>query len=183
MDRRQRKTRDAIFKAFIALLSHTHYEQITVGAIIEEADIGRSTFYAHFETKDALLHALCKELFAHIFETNTGGTAAHSRIFDCDETGSVALHLLTHLQADDNHIAKLLLCPNNDLFLRYFKEELMERIQKQSSLFCARRPQDVPEDFWIDHAASVFVNTVWWWASNGMREPAETICRYYLAAL
>jgi len=183
MDRRQRKTRDAIFKAFIALLSHTHYEQITVGAIIEEADIGRSTFYAHFETKDALLHALCEELFAHVFEADAGDTAAHSHIFDCDETGSVARHLLTHLRTDDNHIRKLLLCPNNDLFLRYFKEELMHLIRKRASLFCARCPSDIPQDFWVDHAASVFVDTVRWWVAHGMHESVETVARYYLAAL
>ena len=51
MDRRQRKTRDAIFKAFIELLSEKNVNQITVGEIIARADIGRATFYAHFETK------------------------------------------------------------------------------------------------------------------------------------
>ena len=52
MDRRRRKTREAIFSAFIALLSKKDFEQITVGEIIEKADIGRATFYAHFETKE-----------------------------------------------------------------------------------------------------------------------------------
>ena len=51
MDRRQRKTREAIFSAFIALLSKRGFEQITVGEIIERADVGRATFYAHFESK------------------------------------------------------------------------------------------------------------------------------------
>ena len=57
MDRRQKKTRDAIFKAFIDLLSKKHYNQVTVGEIIERADVGRATFYAHFETKDYLLNS------------------------------------------------------------------------------------------------------------------------------
>ena len=51
MDRRQRKTREAIFNAFITLLSKKNYNGITVGEIIEVANIGRATFYAHFETK------------------------------------------------------------------------------------------------------------------------------------
>ena len=55
MDRRQRKTREAIFTAFIELLSKKDFAQITVGEIINQADIGRATFYSHFETKDFLL--------------------------------------------------------------------------------------------------------------------------------
>ena len=77
MDRRQRKTREAIFSSFINLLSKKTYEHITVGEIIDNADIGRATFYSHFETKDFLLKELCDELFCHIFdvEDNESGTA------------------------------------------------------------------------------------------------------------
>ncbi len=54
MDRRRRKSREAIFAAFSELLSKKNFSQITVGEIIEQADIGRATFYSHFETKDYL---------------------------------------------------------------------------------------------------------------------------------
>ena len=54
MDSWQRKTRNAIFQAFTRLLEQKTYSSLTVQEIIDEADISRSTFYAHFETKDEL---------------------------------------------------------------------------------------------------------------------------------
>ena len=70
MDRRQLKTRKAIFCAFRNLLEKKRYENITVQDIIDEADVGRSTFYSHFETKDLLLNAMCEDMFYHIFEND-----------------------------------------------------------------------------------------------------------------
>ena len=104
MDRRQRKSREAIFKAFIALLSKKNFSKITVAEIIEKADVGRATFYAHFETKDFLLKELCKELFCHIFDTLEGNSKQHKHIFECDTLSPVVLHLLQHLQKNDNNI-------------------------------------------------------------------------------
>ena len=98
MDRRKRKTREAIFIAFTELLAKKDFTQITVGEIIEKADVGRATFYAHFETKDFLLKELCGELFCHIFDTMKEEKAEHRHIFDCDAPDSVFLHLLQHLQ-------------------------------------------------------------------------------------
>ncbi|MBQ8267307.1 MAG: TetR/AcrR family transcriptional regulator, partial [Clostridia bacterium] len=116
MDRRQRKTREAIFKAFTKLLAKKDFNNITVGEIIERADIGRATFYAHFETKDFLLKELCRELFCHIFDAESG-EHNHRHIFDCDAPDSVFLHLFRHLQKNDNQILDLLSVENNELFL------------------------------------------------------------------
>ena len=98
MDRRQRKTREAIFNAFILLLSKKNYNNITVGEIIEIADVGRATFYSHFETKDYLLKDLCIELFDHIFNSEKNSEVDKHNIFNCDNHDSVFLHLFKHIK-------------------------------------------------------------------------------------
>ena len=182
MDRRQRKTREAIFSAFIALLSQQDYTQITVGEIIDKADVGRATFYAHFETKDYLLKELCRELFCHIFDA-AQDNHCHSHIFRCDAPDSVFLHLFQHLSRNDNQILQLLSCPNNDLFLQYFKEQLQIMVRSRLSDFAGRKDPRLPEGFWVHHIASTFVETLRWWIENGMQESPETITEYFYLAV
>ena len=183
MDRRQRKTREAIFAAFTHLLSQKDYAQITVGEIIDAADIGRTTFYAHFETKDYLLKELCAELFCHIFDSTQHNAPQHSHIFHCDAPDSVFLHLFRHLQKNDNHILDLLSCRNNELFWQHFKKGLRHLVENQLSLFAARKDPKLPQDFWLDHIVSVFADTLKWWVANGMAESAETITEYFYLAI
>ena len=183
MDRRQRKTRESIFKAFVELLSKKDFSQITVGEIIERADVGRATFYAHFETKDFLLKELCEELFCHIFDAANNEHTEHRHIFDCDAPDSVFLHLFQHLQKNDNNILELLSGQNNELFLQYFKINLQQLIASQLSLFEMRKNDKLPDSFWINHIVSTFVETIRWWVDNGMNESPETIAEYFYLAV
>ena len=183
MDRRQRKTREAIFDAFTALLSQKDFSHITVGEIIERADVGRATFYAHFETKDFLLKELCDELFCHVFDAMEAEPPGHRHIFDCDAPASVFLHLFRHLQRNDRHILDLLAGGNNELFLQYFKNDLRRLAVSQLPSFAERKHPQLPESFWVDHIASTFVETVRWWIEHGMQESAETITEYFYRAV
>lgn len=54
-DRRERRTRKALVSAFVGLLGQRRYDEIQVGEIAQSADVGRSTFYAHYRGKDELL--------------------------------------------------------------------------------------------------------------------------------
>ena len=183
MDRRQRKTRESIFKAFTNLLKKNNFNQITVSEIIDKADIGRATFYSHFETKDFLLKELCFELFDHIFESEIGDKNSHTHIFDCQATNSVFLHLLQHIKKNDNNLFALLSCENNDLFLKYFKNCLKKLIKNHLNDFSNQKKSEVPEDFWINHIASTFVETIRWWIENEMLESPETITKYFFTII
>ncbi len=183
MDRRQRKSREAILEAFTELLSEKSFANITVGEIIDRADVGRATFYAHFETKDFLLRELCGELFCHIFDSAGKDDHGHRHIFECDAPDSVFLHLVRHLQKNDNNILALLAGENNEVFLRYFKRGLSELIESRLSDFETEKTKTVPKDFLINHISSAFVESVRWWIHGGMKESAETVTEYFLTVI
>lgn len=183
MDRRQRKTREAIFYAFSELLSKKSYNQISVQEIIDTANVGRTTFYSHFETKDFLLKEMCEELFKHITETAYGLTDRKPSCLFGSDMETVFLHLLLHLQENDLHILELLSSQNNEIFLRYFKSDLKELIV---SLYAEKGVLDnelLPKDYLVNHISSSFVETVSWWLAQGMRETPEKVTDYFIASI
>jgi AcrR family transcriptional regulator len=54
-DRRVRRTRQALIRALIELVHEKRYDAITIQNLLDRADVGRSTFYAHYRGKDDLL--------------------------------------------------------------------------------------------------------------------------------
>lgn len=183
MDRRQKKTREAIFSAFTELLSKKHYNKITVGEIIESADVGRATFYAHFETKDFLLKELCEELFCHIFDATRADGQKHTHIFECEAKGSVFLHLIQHFEKNDHNILNLLVCENNELFLMFFKQNLKRLIRSEIDTFADKKPSAIPDSFWINHISATFVESIRWWIESGMKETPDELANYFILAI
>lgn len=72
MDRRQERTRQALRQAFIALVAERRYEDIAVTDIVERANVGKSTFYEHFQSKDALLSALMDRMLRDLADAARG---------------------------------------------------------------------------------------------------------------
>jgi AcrR family transcriptional regulator len=54
IDRRVARTRHALQQAFLSLILSKGYEATTIDEICAVANVGRSTFYAHFTGKDDL---------------------------------------------------------------------------------------------------------------------------------
>lgn len=71
LDPRVRRTRKLILAAFEALLAEKGFEAITVQDITERADINRTTFYAHFPDKYALLDYSISRMFMDELDRRT----------------------------------------------------------------------------------------------------------------
>ncbi len=174
MDRRQKKTRDAIFSAFIELLGKQKYEHITVQDIIDKADVGRSTFYSHFETKDHLLRAMCSDIFDHIIE---GAMCSYCEGSDSLETALA--HILIHLRESRRYVTGLLCSDSGDIFMRYLHEYLTKLFSRYVSDFHT----NVPQDFLINHLTGAFVQTIRWWVKKDMQTPPEQTAHYFMSVI
>ena len=67
-DPRVVRTHEAIGAAFVGLLQRRPYTAIRVSDITRKAKVGRATFYAHFESKDALLASQLSDIVMPMIE-------------------------------------------------------------------------------------------------------------------
>ena len=180
MERRRKKTRQAILSAFQQLLAQKRYENITVQDIIETADVGRSTFYTHFETKDMLLRAMCEDMFAHVLEDVTD-EGSHDFSHDRDNPAVIVSHMLYHMQDQQKNIRGLLTCESRDIFLQYFREKLRETLTARGHELL--RSHALPDDFLISHITGSFVQMVEWWMRGGCALTPAEMTEMYAAVI
>ena len=69
-DRRKDRTRSHLQEAIIDLVLERGYEEIVIQDITDRADVGRGTFYFHFESKEDLLWSIVEDRFP-LQEKNT----------------------------------------------------------------------------------------------------------------
>ena len=147
------KNQGNYFYALQILLERKPYSAITVQEIIDEANIGRSTFYAHFETKDELLHCLCRDIFHHVFMDLL---PQEEDIRDGRNLELKLGHILYHLKKNQVNICGIIATDGDGLFMAYFKQHLVQLFSRYTMLFA----QEVPEAFLIHHLTGSFAETV-----------------------
>lgn len=139
-DRRIRRTREALQQALVAMLIESPYDSITVQQILDRANVGRSTFYAHFEDKDELLVSAIDELYA-----------AHLK------KGDAAM--FEHVQANRKVYRALVATPVWPLIRKRMEDALADRVRRD---WKPRRSKIAPE-LVAQYVASTFVSVLTWW--------------------
>lgn len=171
MDRRQQKTRKAIFGAFCSLLERKRYDRITVQEIIDEANVGRSTFYTHFETKEMLLEAMCSDVFFHVFGQDPCPWTGNG-----EGTEGKLTHILWHVRDSQNDLAAILLSESGEVFMEYFKRHLRSLFEAHAEEF----DRGLPRDYLLDQLSAGFAETVKWWVGRKFPESPEEMAKYFM---
>jgi AcrR family transcriptional regulator len=164
-DRRTQRTRLALSQALIALIQEKRYEAITVQDICDRADVGRSTFYAHYQDKDDLLASNFQQVMENL------GSQIEWRgdqfIFPVEP-------LFRHVQ-EHHHLYKALAWGGGfDVLLRAGQRQWRAQIETHLT---TRLPPDralaIPLDVVTGYLAGALQTMLLWWLDRKMPYPPE----------
>ena len=171
-DRRVRRTKQRLDDALESLIIEKGYDKITVQDLIDRADVGRSTFYAHYETKDDLLISwtqLADDMELHM---------AHEQL----DAGSAmpSLTLFRHL-GEHHHLYKAMLGGRG---IDIVTEMIHSTLLGHATSVLERRPDandqtTIPIEVRAGFLASSLLALLTWWLDNDMPYPAERMDEIY----
>lgn len=68
IDRRVRRTRELLKNALMQLIEEKGYDVVTIQDVADRANVGRTTFYSHYQSKDDLLLDHYADFASHLIE-------------------------------------------------------------------------------------------------------------------
>ncbi len=174
-DRRVRRTRQLLQDALIALMLEKPYHAVSVQDILDRADVGRSTFYAHYRDKDDLLLSgfdrLLESLGRHM-DTGEGHGA--------DRSFFSALELFQHVQENHWLYKALVWGQGVDLLFKHGQKALSERIERHlESQSAGQESISVPLPVLSSFLAGSLITLLQWWLDNRMPYPPERMAEIY----
>jgi AcrR family transcriptional regulator len=171
MDRRSEKTKEAIEQSFYQLLSEKKYREITIQDILDRANVGRSTFYSHFHTKDELVTTICLKLFER---AHANGTL---------ESSTAIAGLLHHIRENRKIIRGIFFSSSGELFENVFKKYFNTKIESAFLSSYTEKETGIPKDFLLNHISGSFIELVKWWDKNNMKQTPEELTKYFLSVI
>ncbi|MCR4875483.1 MAG: TetR/AcrR family transcriptional regulator [Clostridia bacterium] len=181
MDKRIIKTNHQLYEALGKLLNEKSYNKITIEDLLKESKVSRSTFYAHFKTKDEVLISITTMIINHVFSHSLKEETTHdfskASIFDYTH---LVTHTLYHLHDEKKLIEAILASESKDIFLRDLRKEISPIAAKALDLGVVRT-KDVPRDLRIAELVENFVISIKYWFGNDCAETPETLTNYFFS--
>lgn len=172
IDRRVERTRNALYDALVGLIRDRGYSAIGVAEIVEAANVGRSTFYAHFHSKDELLVRSLERLRPVL-------QAGRERQLREPLTGSChgTLALFHHVAEYGDVLAALEGTPAKAAVLEAIGAELTRFLGAHAA--ARREPFGPSRDLVLRYIVGAFTSVLSWWLAQHPRPPAEQADRLF----
>lgn len=173
-DRRVQRTRQLLQEALVALILEKGYEALTVQDVLDRANVGRSTFYAHFRDKEELLLSEFDVLWTQ-FERHL---AAHVAVDDF--IGGVSTVMFDHAQ-NYQRVYRALVGQQSGQVMqthlqRYLTALMRHHLQGQ---WGAEAAVAVPLDVLVQHLVSSLMGLLIWWLDRDLPYSAAQMGQMY----
>jgi AcrR family transcriptional regulator len=166
-DRRSHRTQQALMDALIALLAVKPYDGISINDIIDYANVGRSTFYAHFQDKDDLLKSGFERVLDMLIQHISFGEADQDLRLDTTQ-------LFRHAQGHYELYRTLAWGSGFDLLTKDGHAALSAKLKENFTQLLSGRPEpSIPLDVLSYSMAGTLLILLKWWLDNKMPYSAE----------
>lgn len=182
-DRRTRKTEDLLLEALVSLVVEKDYGSITVKDILGRANVGRTTFYAHFTDKDDLLvravRRMQEVLEARLVPQGDQGDPAERLV-------AFGLPTFEHLFTN-RHIYKALRSSGARSIITEYVPVMFGNLIREKPGPKSRKAKkggvDIPNDLLVHFVVSTFTSLVSWWLDSPDPLPPKEINAIFRALI
>ncbi len=183
MDKREEKTLNAVHQAFTKLINEKDYDDITIQEILNYSGISRSTFYAHYKTKDDLLISISNHIFEHVFSHSLQEEKTHD--FSKDDFYDyrhLISHIFYHVQDEKELFKGILSNKVNALFLKEFRTHIYKLVNSYYNNY-PYRDLLFPLELRKSLAVENFIVVLNYWIKDDFKETPEEIADFYIKSI
>jgi len=172
IDRRVVRTRATLQRALTSLTLKKNYEAITIGNICEAANVGRSTFYAHYTSKDDLKRSGLEHLRRLLRDHQRNASAAP----DDASSPSLAfsLPMFEHAREHINLYRALAGNRGGAVALGTIRQILSDLVREELQANAGKNPDGaIPRELIVHYVVGAFMAVMTWWLDGGAKVPPQ----------
>jgi AcrR family transcriptional regulator len=172
IDRRVARTRKTLHHALISLILKKDYEAITVEDICAAANVGRSTFYAHYTSKDDLHRNGIEHLRRLLVDRQKDAVAVSRGARGLGFSRAFFEHAHDHRDLfralAGNRGGAVALATIRRIISDVVRDDLATAGDKNS-------PGGVPREFIVQYVVGACMAVLTWWLDKGAKLPAHQV--------
>lgn len=168
LDRRVQRTRALLQDAMVALIAEQGYEATTVQHIIDRANVGRATFYAHFPDKEALLLSRLEDLRTVL---QREARAGRGRGASGDRRFGFSLAMLQHAKAHWTLYQAMAGKKSGGVVLQRIRTMLTDLVREELPMVTTSVPRGRREMLAEFVTGAFMAVLLWWLESAGSLSP------------
>ena len=172
-DRRTQRTRERLQKALMELIAERGYDAFTIQDIVNRADLGRTTFYLHYNSKDELFMS-CHE--AIISEFHLGLLHPLTRDeFLSPQIPAQMTSAYRHLEEGRALLYPIFQGKDSQLILRQIRDRSARAIEANLRAIFDETDSAIPFEMLANYLVGAQIALMQWWLEKRRSYTAESL--------